>query len=584
MLLLVYVRVDYLKRDDIEKRHQQIEAIAERIAHAVRPTIWNVYKKSVDRRYTDDIASAVLDSELSSSDILSIHVYGNFGHLYMGRIKVIHGGMEPFSHSAHATLLDTTNTKKTSYPITQSSMTIGSVVVFYQDKNFIDSRKSVLAFEFIVLFVITLLIISTLYFSLKMAQAKNYAEKVSKIKSQFLANMSHEIRTPLNGILGVLDVMDKNTLKQEQRKDIKIIQFSAQSLMQIIGDILDFSKIESGKIDIDSYAVDLEEVLRNFCDLFRHQAQEKNIQFDIEVDNNVPRCIDIDGVRLNQILSNLLGNAIKFTKSGRVSLGLSCEITVPEEKWVSGNKVTLVFSVKDTGIGISEENQTKLFSAFTQAESSTSRRFGGTGLGLAISLKLAEMMNGDIKIKSVLNEGSTFIYTQEVKLTSAEVLDQSFLERADNSEFEGGVGSGDSIRDKIKSGVLVVEDNMVNRMVMEKQLALLGFKAEFAENGQEGIQKWKDGSFKIILSDCQMPVMDGYEMVRRIRKMECEQNKEGAMPIGAKPISAMPIIAFTANATESEVKACFDAGMNDFISKPCVVADLKIKMEQWYPS
>ena len=572
MSSLAYIRVGYLNRDDIEKHHQQMTAVARRISNAVKPTIWNVYKKSIDRRYTDEVASAVLDSELETSDIISIHVYGNFGHLYMGRTKIENGQIEPFSHDSHDEILYGINSKKISYPIVQSSMTIGSVAVYYRNKDIFSNRRDALEFEFFYLLLIALLVISTLYFSLKMAQAKEYAEKASKTKSDFLANMSHEIRTPLNGILGILEVIERKTLNYQQRKDIDIISYSARNLMHIIGDILDFSKIEAGKLEIESFDLNLKELITNIFELFSYQVAEKNITFNIKIDKNIPHHVFVDGTRLTQILTNLLGNAVKFTAKGGVLLSLSCDNNRLNSTPCDQNTVNLIFTIDDTGIGISEENQAKLFDSFTQAESSTSRRFGGTGLGLSISLELAKMMGGSIQIRSTLDEGSSFIYTQEVKLISEKLLDSHFLDDTDNSNNLKFDSDDIPLTNELNGGVLVVEDNSVNRIVIGKQLAILGFEVEFAVNGQEGIKKWQEGCFHIILSDCQMPVMDGYAMVTRIREIEHDNNE-------ANPI---PIVAFTANAIASEVKACFDAGMNDFISKPCTVANLKTKMRLWY--
>ena len=367
-------------------------------------------------------------------------------------------------------------------------------------------------------------------------QAKQKSEEASKAKSRFLANMSHEIRTPLNGILGAAELGQQcNSLKDSVEYN-EIILNSSKSLLAIINDILDFSKIESGKLNVEIKPVDLPAMLKNIYKLMVQVAEEKSLYLDFEIPTDLHPFWKTDETRLRQILINLLGNAIKFSKEGKVKLKLIKD---------DGN---LQFIVEDNGIGISKERQVNIFEEFEQADSSTTRKFGGTGLGLAISKKLSQLLGGDISVESELKKGSTFTLTLPME-KSNHTLNQ--IEEKMYS-FE-------------QQKVLLCEDNRTNQVIASKVLKKMGLDVDVAGNGLEGIELYKKNNYDIILMDMQMPEMDGLEAARRIR-LENEK---------------IPIIALTANVTIEDNELCKKAGMNAFLTKPLNSALLSSELNKW---
>ncbi len=379
----------------------------------------------------------------------------------------------------------------------------------------------------------------------------------SKAKGEFLANMSHEIRTPMNGVVGMVGLLLDTPLTPLQREFAHTIKISADSLLSIINDILDFSKIEAGKLACEKVDFHLFETIKNVVDLLQPRADSKGIQFHYRIHENVSPALVGDPTRLRQILLNLLGNALKFTRQGEVGL----EISRLSE---SDSAVTLCFTVRDTGIGISEEVRGKLFQSFTQADTSTTRRFGGTGLGLAITRRLVELLGGTIEVTSEVGRGSTFWFTLQFPKQKATGLVVGDGTPATTTQAPEPAAAGQKPR------ILLAEDNRINQFVGTLQLKKFGYhQVDVVNHGRLAVEAWQRDHHGIIFMDCQMPELDGYQATQAIRDLE----KSGHHP-------RTYIIALTANAMLGDRDRCLAAGMDDYLAKPVNEDELQAVLER----
>ena len=392
--------------------------------------------------------------------------------------------------------------------------------------------------------------------------AREAAERASGAKSSFLAAMSHEIRTPMIGVTGMLEVLARTDLTTPQRHMIATAENSAQSLLQIIGDVLDFSKIEASKLELAPVALDLRALVNAVVETFRHPASAKGLLLASSLDERLAPALVGDALRLRQILANFLSNAVKFTTVG----GIAVAVRVLEE---SGEAQTVEVSVTDTGVGVSEEQQRQLFSDFVQADAATAQRFGGSGLGLAICRRLATLMGGDVRMESEPGRGTTMRLV--VALPIGDPADADPL--AIGPVVRTAATRRKPTREQaVREGslLLIAEDHAVNRTVLRHQLDIVGFAADFAEDGVQGLERYMEGGHALVLTDLNMRGMDGYELARAIRRHEAE--------VGAARI---PILALSANVMQGEPERCRAAGMDDFAAKPTTIPFMAAKLRQW---
>lgn len=426
--------------------------------------------------------------------------------------------------------------------------------------------------------------------------AKSRADEANAAKSDFLAVMSHEIRTPMNGVIGMIDVLEQSNLRSAQAEIVKVVKDSAFALLSIVDDVLDFSKIEAGRLHVDVEPMDIKSVVEGVRATLDRLAVGRDVVLSVATDATVPATVLGDGARLRQVLINLVGNAIKFSSvpghQGRVAV----QARVVED---DAEHRSLEFTVSDNGIGMNEEVLARLFTAFSQGDSSTTRRFGGTGLGLSISRRLVGLMGGEIGVISEPGRGSIFTVRLPLRLPDSPEGRDDACGHAPSSdmplEVAAGIcnGPGSGLHDIGKVAkfafdtgptplaglqmrapgglILVAEDNEINQMVVLSQLSLFGFTADVASNGCEALACWRAGNYALLLTDLNMPEMDGYALTAAIREAEAGRRR-------------MPILALTANALPSEAKRCRDLGMDGYLTKPIQTTELIDALVKWLPA
>ena len=391
----------------------------------------------------------------------------------------------------------------------------------------------------------------------KLRHAQQEAQELAAAKADFLTVVSHEMRTPMNGIVGMVELVLLGKLDPEKRRMMSSVHDSAEELLRVIDDLVDASAIEKGHFVVRSEPTKIRDVIHHSAEAIRPRAESKNVQLQLHIEDNVPECILGDASRKQQVILNLLDNAVKFSEatadetSGIVNFSVS-----------AFNAQELVMKISDHGIGMSQEMVDRLFLPFVQSEQVATRRYGGLGLGLSISQQLVKQLGGSIVVESEAGNGSTFI----VRLPMIVIDVDGHEQQVRIPDASGRPYSSDQ-------KILVVEDNKINRTVISQQLKTLGFQSEVAINGQEGLDMWRNGDFSLILSDCHMPEMDGFEMAKKIRKEERERH-----------LSEIPIIAVTAGAKGQNEGSCLESGMNAMLVKPVTLDGLSAVLTEWAES
>jgi len=395
------------------------------------------------------------------------------------------------------------------------------------------------------------------------------AKRANQAKSEFLANMSHEIRTPMNGIFGMLELLNNDVLTQGQHDKVNVALSSSKNLLKIINDVLDFSKIEAGKLTFESIDFSLVAMLEEVTNVMRNLAENKSIRLVLDTTQVSTLIVKSDPFRIKQVILNIIGNAIKFTESGEIYIKA---LIIKKDK-----NLLFICSITDTGLGIDKNNINAIFHSFNQADTSTTRHFGGTGLGLSISKRLCNLMNGDITVTSELGVGSCFTISLPLTMSKKEIK-RLAASSASNNE---GMISDDDLPEPTsplwspETKILLVEDNRINQVVAIQILKHFNLSCDIADNGSEALAKLKLSShvnfpYTIVLMDCQMPIMDGYEATINIRSGECGEHHKH-----------IPIIAMTANAMTGDRDKCLEVGMNDYFTKPINQEAILAILQKW---
>ncbi len=522
-----YKSVDQIKTNDQDPIYQQIQKELS-AAHHLHQLNSPIYILSLDEEQ-----NAFYFGAISNETPIFRHSYTSFPKYTIDNYTK--GGKLEAYEDEHGEWLSAFQPIKN-----KAGKTVGIVQADEKVSNFCayakpDLYKNLLVSVLVVLFI-GLLLQHYLKKVITLVKDKDLAEQKAEIKARFLSTMSHEIRTPMNAVIGLTNIMIEENPRPDQKDNLQTLKFSADMLLALINDVLDYSKIEAGKINFENINFDLHQLINNIGNTMRVHAQRKNLPLLVDVDQWAAQYIMGDPVRLSQILTNLCGNAIKFTEKGEVKISVR---SISKSK----GQQTIRFAVKDTGIGISQDKFEEIFKSFSQADTATTRKFGGTGLGLSITKKLLELQNSNIQLQSKPGEGSKFHFDLEVSVGQAPVDSTNEKTSTPLEKFHG-----------VK--VLLVEDNKINVIVAKKFLSKWGFDIDVAENGKIAFEKAQQNDFDIVLMDLDMPVMDGYQATEAIRNLPEEKYK------------ALPIIALSASAVSDFKDKAIEVGMNEYVTKP----------------